>query len=60
MNNFAIHGFALVDAPAFHLTIATSNNGELFNVIIRGGNKGGLDGVDVWGNNIWVHDVSQI
>jgi rhamnogalacturonan hydrolase len=26
-------------------------------MVIRGGNEGGLDGVDVWGTNIWVHDV---
>jgi rhamnogalacturonan hydrolase len=25
---------------------------------IRGGNKGGLDGIDVWSKNIWIHDVS--
>jgi rhamnogalacturonan hydrolase len=35
----------------------TSTNGEVYNMIIRGGNEGGLDGVDVWGTNIWVHDV---
>lgn len=26
-------------------------------MIIRGGNKGGLDGVDVSGSNIWIHDL---
>jgi len=26
-------------------------------MIIRGGNEGGLDGIDVWGTNIWIHDV---
>lgn len=26
-------------------------------MIIRGGNEGGLDGIDVWGSNIHVHDV---
>lgn len=24
---------------------------------IRGGNQGGLDGIDVWSNNIHIHDV---
>ena len=24
---------------------------------IQGGNIGGSDGVDVWGNNYWIHDV---
>lgn len=32
-------------------------NGEVYNMAIRGGNEGGLDGIDVWGSNIWVHDV---
>jgi hypothetical protein len=44
-------------APAYHLTIDTCTNGEVYNMIIRGGNEGGLDGVDVWGTNVWVHDV---
>lgn len=35
----------------------TCSNGELYNTIIRGGDRGGLDGVDVWGTNIWIHDV---
>lgn len=26
-------------------------------MVVRGGNEGGLDGIDVWGTNIWVHDV---
>jgi hypothetical protein len=26
-------------------------------MIIRGGNEGGLDGIDIWGSNIHVHDV---
>jgi hypothetical protein len=26
-------------------------------MIIRGGNEGGLDGIDVWGTNIHIHDV---
>jgi hypothetical protein len=32
-------------------------NGEVYNVIIRGGNEGGLDGIDVWGTNVWIQDV---
>jgi rhamnogalacturonan hydrolase len=35
----------------------TCTNGEVYNMVIRGGNEGGLDGVDVWGTNIWIHDV---
>jgi rhamnogalacturonan hydrolase len=26
-------------------------------MIIRGGNEGGLDGIDLWGFDLWVHDV---
>jgi len=39
------------------LIIDSSNNGEIYNMAIRGANIGGSDGVDVWGNNVWVHDV---
>ncbi|CAN8103975.1 unnamed protein product [Discula destructiva] len=55
--DFSVHDIALVDSPAFHFTMDTCTNGEVYNMIIRGGNEGGLDGVDVWGTNIWVHDV---
>ncbi|EED17175.1 extracellular rhamnogalacturonase, putative [Talaromyces stipitatus ATCC 10500] len=57
VTNFAIHDIALVDSPAFHLTLDTCNQGEVYNMIIRGGNRGGLDGIDLWGFDIWVHDV---
>lgn len=57
VTNFAIHDIALVDSPAFHLTLDTCNQGEVYNMIIRGGNEGGLDGIDLWGFDIWVHDV---
>jgi rhamnogalacturonan hydrolase len=26
-------------------------------MVIRGGDEGGLDGIDVWSTNIWIHDV---
>ncbi|CRG89246.1 hypothetical protein PISL3812_06282 [Talaromyces islandicus] len=57
LTNFAIHDIALVDSPAFHLTLDTCNQGEVYNLIIRGGNEGGLDGIDLWGFDLWVHDV---
>lgn len=57
--NFSIHDIILVDAPMFHLVMATVTNGEAYNMAIRGGDWGGLDGVDVWGTNVWVHDVSS-
>jgi hypothetical protein len=46
-----------VPAPAFHLILDTCTGGEVYNMIIRGGNEGGLDGIDVWGFNIYIHDV---
>ena len=35
----------------------TVTNGEAYNMVIRGGDEGGLDGVDVVGTNVWIHDV---
>lgn len=55
--DFSVHDILLVDAPAFHLTIDTCERGELYNMAIRGGDHGGLDGIDIFSNNIWVHDV---
>jgi hypothetical protein len=26
-------------------------------MVIYGGYEGGLDGIDIWGENIWVHDI---
>ncbi|KAK1150045.1 hypothetical protein N8T08_003603 [Aspergillus melleus] len=57
VEDFSIHDLALVDSPAFHLSLDTCSNGELYNMIIRGGDSGGLDGIDIWSENIWVHDV---
>ncbi|KAI0476428.1 pectin lyase fold/virulence factor [Xylariaceae sp. FL0804] len=57
LDQFSFHDVRLVDSPAFHLTLDTCQNGEVYNTIVRGGNEGGLDGIDVWGFNIWVHDV---
>nr|Q00001.1 RecName: Full=Rhamnogalacturonase A; Short=RGase A; Short=RHG A; AltName: Full=Rhamnogalacturonan hydrolase A; Flags: Precursor [Aspergillus aculeatus]AAB35485.1 rhamnogalacturonase [Aspergillus aculeatus]CAA58507.2 rhamnogalacturonase [Aspergillus aculeatus] len=57
VTHFSVHDVILVDAPAFHFTMDTCSDGEVYNMAIRGGNEGGLDGIDVWGSNIWVHDV---
>ena len=57
VTNFSVHDIALVDSPAFHFTMDTCTNGEVYNLIIRGADRGGLDGVDIWSTNIWVHDV---
>ena len=58
VTDFSAHDIALVDSPMFHFTLDSCKNGEVYNVIIRGGNMGGLDGIDVWSENVWVHDVS--
>ncbi|KAG8628161.1 hypothetical protein KVT40_004034 [Elsinoe batatas] len=57
VDRFSVHDLALVDAPAFHLSLDTTTNGELYNLAIRGGNMGGLDGVDIWSTNIHAHDI---
>lgn len=55
--DFSIHDLILVDAPQFHLSLDTCSNGEVYNMIIHGGYQGGLDGIDVWGDNIYIHDI---
>lgn len=55
--DFAVHDIALVDSPLFHFTCDTCANGEVYNIAVRGGNMGGLDGFDMGGSNLWVHDV---
>ncbi|QSZ30244.1 hypothetical protein DSL72_004766 [Monilinia vaccinii-corymbosi] len=57
VTSFSVHDIVLVDSPAFHLSLDTCTDGELYNLVIRGGNRGGLDGVDIWGTNIWAHDI---
>jgi hypothetical protein len=57
VNNFSVHDIILVDAPMFHFVMNTVTNGEAYNMAIRGGDWGGLDGVDVVGTNVWIHDV---
>lgn len=57
MTSFSVHDIALVDSPLFHLSLDTCDKGELYNLAIRGADSGGLDGIDIWSTNIWVHDV---
>ncbi|KAJ5371377.1 uncharacterized protein N7496_007469 [Penicillium cataractarum] len=57
VSDWSVHDFLLVDAPMFHFVIQGGINGEIYNMAIRGGNEGGLDGIDVSGTNIWIHDV---
>lgn len=55
--NFSIHGFALVDSPSYYLTLASCTNGEVYNLIMRGIDIGETDAIDVWGSNMYIHDV---
>ena len=57
MTSFSIHDLALVDSPSFHFTMDTCEKGEVYNMAIRGGDSGGLDGIDVFSKSIWIHDV---
>jgi rhamnogalacturonan hydrolase len=60
VSDFSVHDLALVDSPSFHFSMDTCTNGEIYNLAIRGGNEGGLDGIDVWSDNMWIHDVSSL
>ncbi|KZT05693.1 glycoside hydrolase family 28 protein [Laetiporus sulphureus 93-53] len=55
--DWSLHDLILVDSPEFHLVIQDGSNGEVYNLAIRGADIGGSDGVDVWGDNYWIHDV---
>ncbi|TDZ36682.1 putative rhamnogalacturonase B [Colletotrichum spinosum] len=58
VTDFSVHDIALVDSPAFHIILDSCSNGEVYNMIIRGGNQGGLDGLDLMAcTNVHVHDV---
>ncbi|PNS21138.1 hypothetical protein CAC42_3476 [Sphaceloma murrayae] len=57
VDRFSVHDLAFVDSPAFHFVLDTNTNGEVYNLAIRGGNSGGLDGINIFSNNIHVHDV---
>lgn len=59
-DRFSVHDLIFVDSPSFHFSIDTCTNGEVYNMAIRGGDHGGLDGIDVWSANMWIHDVSTI
>lgn len=56
-SNFSVHDIKLVDAPSFHLVVGNATNAEISRITIRGGNQGGLDGVDISGVNYYVHHV---
>lgn len=57
VDRFSVHDIALTDSPSFHFSMDTCTNGEVYNMAIRGGDHGGLDGIDVWSDNMWIHDI---
>lgn len=57
VSGFAVHGVALVDAASYYSVFDSCMNGEVYNVIICGIRTGATDGIDVWVENLWVHDV---
>ncbi|KAF1969378.1 pectin lyase-like protein, partial [Bimuria novae-zelandiae CBS 107.79] len=57
VTNFSIHDVVLVDAPMYHLVMDSCTNGEVYNMAIRAGEWGCLDGIDLVSNNIHIHDV---
>lgn len=59
VENWSVHDIALVDAHMFHFVISGATNREVYNMAIRGGDSGGLDGIDVSATKFWIHDVSQ-
>ncbi|KAF9526747.1 rhamnogalacturonase [Crepidotus variabilis] len=55
--SWSLHDLVLVDSPEFHVVVQTGSRGEIYNLAIRGSNIGGSDGIDISGDNHWVHDV---
>ncbi|THH13679.1 hypothetical protein EW146_g6568 [Bondarzewia mesenterica] len=55
--DWSVHDLIFVDSPEFHVVIQGGSNGEIYNLAIRGANIGGSDGIDISGDNHWVHDV---
>lgn len=58
VKDFSVHGFAAIDSPAYYFVFDTCSNGEVYNIIVRGvAELGATDAFDIWGENIWVHDI---
>ncbi|KAB8216035.1 RGase C [Aspergillus novoparasiticus] len=58
VSDFSIHGFAAIDSPAYYFVFDTVSNGEIYNLIVRGiADLGMTDAFDIWGQNVWVHDI---
>lgn len=58
VDNFSVHGIAAIDSPSYYFVFDTVSNGEIYNILIRGITViGADDAIDVWGDNVWIHDI---
>lgn len=58
VTNFSVHGFATIDSAAYYYVFEECTNGEIYNLLVRGVTIiGATDGIDISGDNIWVHDI---
>lgn len=57
VTNFSVHGFAAIDSAAYYFVFDNCKNGEIYNIIVRGISVGMTDAFDLWGENLWVHDI---
>ncbi|KAI5838299.1 pectin lyase fold/virulence factor [Morchella snyderi] len=56
--NYSVHDLFLIDSPTFHLIHNNAVNMETYHITIRGGNKGGLDGLDlICDSNCYLHHI---
>ncbi|KAJ3162830.1 hypothetical protein HDU86_003805 [Geranomyces michiganensis] len=56
-DNSLISDLRFINAAKFHITVIGDNN-EIRNIDIKADNIGETDGIDISGNNNYVHDVS--
>ncbi|KAI9363483.1 rhamnogalacturonase [Zopfochytrium polystomum] len=57
VDGFSLHDLLFVDSPAFHVILDNVVNGYVYNLLIRGHDEGGLDGIDISCNNCHVKNV---
>ncbi|PRP83891.1 rhamnogalacturonase B [Planoprotostelium fungivorum] len=54
---FSIHDIAFADGPSFNLICDHCRYGEFYNLAVRAADHGATDGIDLFGDNLWIHDV---
>ncbi|KAI5776566.1 pectin lyase fold/virulence factor [Geopyxis carbonaria] len=56
--SYSVHDLILIDAPTFHMVHNNAVNLEAYHITVRGGNKGGLDGIDlICDSNCYLHHM---